>query len=339
MRVLKGAGPGTASMSCWMTRPSAMASNRRGWRSPSRKRWRSPAISMPLGFLNWKSAFRAWATKSRRASAPSPRPDCNARLLVWCRMRTTTCRACRELGVHMVDLSIPVSDQQIRHKLGGDRRTGCYGQIAPPCSRAHRQGWKCAWAARTRRGPTSDFLLRVIEAAEAAGRPAVSFRRHRRHPRTVSHPSGHLPGCGEPPDWNWRCMPTTTWAWQPPTAWPRSSRGPRTSTPRSTGLASARATLRSKRSPSASSCLHGHRNRRRFPQLPDISMRAHGFRAPGVLAEKPGRRRRLHPRGRHSRRRPAEGRLNYQGVDPALLGASTASCWASIPAAVPSPTP
>ena len=32
-----------------------------------------------------------------------------------------TC-ACQDLGVAMADLSIPVSDQQIAHKLGGDRR-------------------------------------------------------------------------------------------------------------------------------------------------------------------------------------------------------------------------
>src|SRR5579862_1462626 len=31
-----------------------------------------------------------------------------ARLLVWCRMREDDLRACRNLGVHMVDLSTPV---------------------------------------------------------------------------------------------------------------------------------------------------------------------------------------------------------------------------------------
>ena len=45
----------------------------------------------------------------------------DTRLLVWSRMRSDDIRHCRDLGVQMVDLSIAVSDQQIRHKLGRDR--------------------------------------------------------------------------------------------------------------------------------------------------------------------------------------------------------------------------
>ncbi len=44
-----------------------------------------------------------------------------ARLLVWSRMREDDLRLVADLGVDMVDLSIPVSDQQIAHKLGKDR--------------------------------------------------------------------------------------------------------------------------------------------------------------------------------------------------------------------------
>lgn len=44
-----------------------------------------------------------------------------AQLVVWSRMHAPDVRHCRGLGVHIVDLSIPVSDQQIRRKLHRDR--------------------------------------------------------------------------------------------------------------------------------------------------------------------------------------------------------------------------
>ena len=43
------------------------------------------------------------------------------RLMVWARMLPADIAQCRGLGVHLVDLSIPVSDQQIAGKLGRDR--------------------------------------------------------------------------------------------------------------------------------------------------------------------------------------------------------------------------
>jgi len=45
----------------------------------------------------------------------------NARLLVWSRMRSDDLYLSRSLGVDMIDLSIPVSDQQISKKLNKDR--------------------------------------------------------------------------------------------------------------------------------------------------------------------------------------------------------------------------
>ncbi|MGB5737293.1 MAG: homocitrate synthase, partial [Thiohalocapsa sp.] len=45
----------------------------------------------------------------------------NARLMVWTRMLTADIDACRGLGVDLVDLSMPMSDQQIARKLGRDR--------------------------------------------------------------------------------------------------------------------------------------------------------------------------------------------------------------------------
>ena len=44
-----------------------------------------------------------------------------ARLMVWSRMNMADIALCKGLGVNSVDLSIPVSDQQIQHKLKRDR--------------------------------------------------------------------------------------------------------------------------------------------------------------------------------------------------------------------------
>lgn len=45
----------------------------------------------------------------------------NARLIAWCRMRDDDLAAALTCGVGMVNLSIPVSDQQLMKKLGRDR--------------------------------------------------------------------------------------------------------------------------------------------------------------------------------------------------------------------------
>lgn len=44
-----------------------------------------------------------------------------ARIVTWCRMRDDDLAAAQNTGVHMVNLSIPVSDQQLAHKLNRDR--------------------------------------------------------------------------------------------------------------------------------------------------------------------------------------------------------------------------
>ncbi len=98
----------------------------------------------------------------------------NARLLVWCRMREDDLRACRNLGVHMVDLSTPVSDQQIRHKLDRDR-AWVLRQIATLVPRAVDEGLEVCVGGEDSSRADVDFLLRVIETAEAAGARRFRF--------------------------------------------------------------------------------------------------------------------------------------------------------------------
>src|SRR5271166_5749750 len=97
-----------------------------------------------------------------------------ARLLVWCRMHDSDLRACRGLGVDLVDLSIPVSDQQVRHKLGWDR-AGVLHQVATLVPRALDEGLQVCVGGEDASRADLDFVLRVLEAAERAGARLFRF--------------------------------------------------------------------------------------------------------------------------------------------------------------------
>jgi homocitrate synthase NifV len=96
------------------------------------------------------------------------------RLLVWCRMREDDLHACRDLGVDMVDLSISVSDQQIRQKLQRDRRW-VLGEIRRLVPQALDQGFEVCVGGEDSSRADIDFLAQVIETAEAAGAKRFRF--------------------------------------------------------------------------------------------------------------------------------------------------------------------
>lgn len=92
----------------------------------------------------------------------------NARLIVWSRMQSGDLAACRNLGVHMVDLSIPVSDLHITRKLRRDR-AWVLKTIAEMVPRALDMGLDVIVGAEDASRADIDFLLRVAEAAQRAG--------------------------------------------------------------------------------------------------------------------------------------------------------------------------
>ena len=97
-----------------------------------------------------------------------------ARLLVWSRMRREDINDCLGLGVGMADLSIPVSRQQIKLKLKRDE-AWVLATINALVREATAAGLSvCVGmedASRAERG----FLLRVAEAAQAAGAERIRF--------------------------------------------------------------------------------------------------------------------------------------------------------------------
>jgi homocitrate synthase NifV len=97
-----------------------------------------------------------------------------ARLVLWCRMHDGDLRACRGLGVDMVDLSVSVSDQQMRHKLGWDR-AAVLRQVGKMVPRALDEGLQVCVGGEDASRADLDFVLRVIAVAERAGARRFRF--------------------------------------------------------------------------------------------------------------------------------------------------------------------
>jgi homocitrate synthase NifV len=97
-----------------------------------------------------------------------------ARLIVWSRMQAEDLGYCGNLGVDMVDLSVPVSDQQIRHKLGWTR-TRVLAAIMQHVQLALDRGLEVIVGGEDASRAGRDFLLQAAEAAQAAGARRFRF--------------------------------------------------------------------------------------------------------------------------------------------------------------------
>lgn len=115
-------------------------------------------------------AMDADERESIRAVAQSVK---HSRLMVWGRMHPEDVVHCKDLGVGMVDLSIPVSDQQIQKKLGKDR-DWVLSQIAPRVTEAQELGLEVCVGGEDASRADPQFLWQVVEQAERAG--AIRFR-------------------------------------------------------------------------------------------------------------------------------------------------------------------
>ncbi len=98
----------------------------------------------------------------------------DANLLVWSRMRADDISHCANLGVNMVDLSIPVSDQQIASKLNSDRHA-VLARIPRHIAKARELGMDVCIGAEDASRADPDFLLAVAEVAQSAGARRFRF--------------------------------------------------------------------------------------------------------------------------------------------------------------------
>ncbi|MCG6860397.1 MAG: homocitrate synthase [Chromatiaceae bacterium] len=98
----------------------------------------------------------------------------SARLMVWARMFAGDIGSCADLDVAMVDLSLPVSDQQLARKLGKDR-SWALRQIHRQVPAAQDLGLVVCVGAEDASRADPEFLWRVAEAAQAAGAQRFRF--------------------------------------------------------------------------------------------------------------------------------------------------------------------
>ncbi|MES9965159.1 MAG: homocitrate synthase [Candidatus Sedimenticola sp. 20ELBAFRAG] len=97
-----------------------------------------------------------------------------AELMVWCRMHSHDIAQCKGLGVQRVDLSMPVSDQQIHNKLGKSREW-VLARIERHVSEALSLGLEVCVGGEDASRADPDFLWRVVEEVERAGAQRFRF--------------------------------------------------------------------------------------------------------------------------------------------------------------------
>ena len=127
-----------------------------------------------LGVPELEVGIPAMGEDEREAIRATAALGLKARLMVWVRMLPADIAACRNLGVHLVDLSIPVSDQQIARKLGRDR-DWVLGQIRRQVGVAQEMGLEVCVGAEDASRADPEFVWLAAETAQAAGARRFRF--------------------------------------------------------------------------------------------------------------------------------------------------------------------
>lgn len=97
-----------------------------------------------------------------------------AKLVVWSRMHLDDIKACRNLNVHTIDVSIPVSDIHLAKKLKRDR-AWVLGTIRELVPRARGLGLEVIVGCEDASRADAGFMLQVAEAAQHAGACRIRY--------------------------------------------------------------------------------------------------------------------------------------------------------------------
>ena len=126
-----------------------------------------------LGVPELEIGIPAMGAEERESIRDLAAMGLNTSLLVWSRMHGPDVRLCADLGVPCVDLSLPLSDQQLRHKLDWSREQAL-AAIRRYVPQARDLGLEVIVGAEDASRADHDFLLQAAETAQAAG--ACRFR-------------------------------------------------------------------------------------------------------------------------------------------------------------------
>ena len=97
-----------------------------------------------------------------------------ARLMVWGRLARADIAAGAGLGAQMMDISVPASDQHLRHKLGRDR-AWLLGELPKLIAYGRDQGLEMCVGGEDASRADMDFLCRLAEVAQQAGARRFRF--------------------------------------------------------------------------------------------------------------------------------------------------------------------
>ena len=97
-----------------------------------------------------------------------------SRLMVWSRLHRSDIAACGFLGAHLVDISLPSSDQHLRYKLGKDR-DWLLAALLPCIAQARDLGLEVGIGCEDASRADIGFLCAIAETAEKAGARRLRF--------------------------------------------------------------------------------------------------------------------------------------------------------------------
>ena len=127
-----------------------------------------------LGVPELEIGIPAMGAEERESIKAITDLNLNANLLVWCRMRADDLKLCADLKVGMVDLSIPMSDQQIHKKLARDRNW-VLEEIKYHVPAALNMGLDVCIGGEDASRADPEFLIQVVETAQLAGAKRFRF--------------------------------------------------------------------------------------------------------------------------------------------------------------------
>ncbi len=98
----------------------------------------------------------------------------NAKLMVWSRMHPDDIAACRDLGAHLVDISVPASEQHLAYKLKRDRQW-LLRELPKHIGAARDLGLDVGVGCEDASRADPDFLCALAEVAERSGARRLRF--------------------------------------------------------------------------------------------------------------------------------------------------------------------